>query len=119
MSDEEANSGHRHNSHYEPNFVLPNHDVIHEDNWEEFRAKGFVPTGAPTDIAAEIVGIQNVYTGDAWDNEAVRPLRHKAGKGEYAYLGPEAAKRKQEVEAAYVKILRQLGVYGPDDPATN
>lgn len=103
----------------EPDFMLPNRDVIHEDNWEEYRARGFVPTTVPADFAKNIVGTENVYTGDAYDYEAGRPLQHKPGKGEDAYLSPDVAKRKRDVQEAYDKLLRELGYYGPGDPATN
>lgn len=115
MANQEPGSDGTPNSDYEPDFVMPNHDVIHEDNWEEYKARGFVPTLVPPSIAAGVVGIENVYTGDAYDYKAGRPLRHSPDAGQYAYLGPEGAKREKEVEAAQESILRSLGYYGSEE----
>jgi hypothetical protein len=66
-----------------PNFDLSRHDVIHEDNWLEYEAKGFRPVTTPFDYAQSVYGIEHVYTGDEYDYEAERPLRHKPGTGVY------------------------------------
>lgn len=121
MAEQKADADDTSSTSYEPNFVMPNHNVIREDNWEEYKAKGFVPVVAGPELAAGIVGIENVYTGDPYDYEAGRPLRHNpapSGAGR-VYLSPEGAKHKQEVVAAQREIMRKLGLYGPDDPATN
>jgi hypothetical protein len=74
-----------------PDFDLPHRDAIHEDNWAEFEAKGFgVATGwSLTDLAAaeRWFGIEHVYTGDAFDRDQNRPLRHKPGMA--IYVDPE------------------------------
>jgi hypothetical protein len=69
---------------YEPDFVLPRHDVVHEDNWSEYEARGFVPVAAALDDAQECFSTEHIYTGHAFDYEAGRPLRHKPGVGVYA-----------------------------------
>jgi hypothetical protein len=81
---------------YEPNFVLSHRDAVREDNWEGFAARGFklYLTADPTDMSdqefryylasAEAThGAANVYTGDCYDPDAGRPLRHKQGRSIY------------------------------------
>lgn len=80
---------------YNPNFVLPKRDVITEENWPEFAARGFEATHpsydpehpAALDGARALFGIEHVYTGDAYDEEQGRPRRDLPGKG--IYVSPE------------------------------
>jgi hypothetical protein len=67
----------------EPNFTLPRHGVIREDNWAEYEAQGFRPVPEDEKSAGNYYGVANVYTGDAYDWDAERPLRHKPGVGVY------------------------------------
>jgi hypothetical protein len=85
---------------YEPDFVLSHRDVIHEGNWPDYEAQGFfrgfsldhIDSLAHDDIligilnlAKDLYGTENVYTGDAWSNEDGRPLHHKPGVGIYVH----------------------------------
>jgi hypothetical protein len=81
MTDHHESSG-DHPS-YEPDFVLPRQGVIREDNWPEFAAQGFRPVTPNTDYARRVFGVEHVYTGDAFDYDEQRPLRHKPGIGVY------------------------------------
>lgn len=76
---------------HEPDFVLPHIEAIREDNWAEFEARGFgVAIGwrlADVAAAQRWFGIEHVYTGDAYDWEQGRPLRHKPGMS--IYVDPE------------------------------
>lgn len=73
------------------NFELPNHGAIREENWAEYEAQGFRPiTNVDSDrlplhlrVAQGHYGTAHVYTGDAYDHETGRPLRHKPGTGLY------------------------------------
>jgi hypothetical protein len=78
-------------SDYVPNFEL-HRDVIREDNWADYEAKGFTeffPYRCENDLsfARTVCGIEHVYTGDAYDYDAGRPLRHKPGRS--IYTDPE------------------------------
>lgn len=90
----EAGSG----PEYEPDFTLPKIDAITEENWPEYEARGFEPRSAHAldpekgkwsalELARDFYGIEHVYTGDAFDEQAGRPLRHKPGKS--VYVSPE------------------------------
>jgi hypothetical protein len=60
-------------------------NVIHEDNWFEYEVLGFFPILRGTrEEVEEYFGPHNVYTGDTWDREAGRPLRHKPGGSMYS-----------------------------------
>jgi hypothetical protein len=61
---------------YVPNFVMPRHGAIREDNWQEYVAKGFFPVPEPYDMACVFYGFQNVYTGQCYSATERRPLRH-------------------------------------------
>ncbi len=99
MANSEA-SGQGHE--YEPNFELTHHGAIREDNWAEYEAKGFQPV---EDLGLRFVqgfyGVEHVYTGDAYDEKAARPLRHKPGTGIYVSpeglaVGAEAVRKSRE-----------------------
>lgn len=72
-------------TNYEPNFSMPERDSddeaerrrVREDNWPEYCAKGFVPVPETLGDAMFCYGVENVYTGDPFDFDANRPLRHK------------------------------------------
>ncbi|HET7060199.1 MAG TPA: hypothetical protein VFH99_02690 [Candidatus Saccharimonadales bacterium] len=83
----------------DPNFVRVRRDIITEDNWPEYAAKGFVFLENQEDRAdathlsridsvENFFGSKNVYTGHAFDLDEERPLAHKPGLGIYA--GPDA-----------------------------
>ncbi len=110
---------------HEPNFELPRHGVIREDNWAEYQARGFEAVdhaAEPTStielrFSQTIYGVEHVYTGDAWDEAEGRPLRLKPGVGIYA--DPEGLAIGEERSRERDEWMRQHG-YGPeDDPATN
>lgn len=88
--------GYRESAEHEPNFVLAHRDAVREDNWEGYEARGFrlYVTSDPATIsertfrkfvasAEATFGAANVYTGDCFDHEAGRPLRHKPGRSIY------------------------------------
>jgi hypothetical protein len=75
------------NNDYVPDFEL-HRDVVSEGNWLEYEAKGFsefMPYTNEDDLsfARNVCGIEHVYTGDAYDDDAGRPLRHKPGRSIY------------------------------------
>jgi hypothetical protein len=87
---------------YEPDFVLPHIGAIREDNWAEYEAKGFgIAIGYDLAAAQRQFGIEHVYTGDAYDWQQGRALRHKPGMT--IYVDPEglaisAEKKRQHEE---------------------
>jgi hypothetical protein len=100
----------------DPNFVLPRFNAIHEGNWAEYEAQGFVPF-EPIDrpdppVSDELASTQdfygkaNVYTGDAWDVQAGRPLRHKPGATVYVRI-EAGEERTAEVAAEMRRIYRE------------
>jgi hypothetical protein len=114
---------------YTPDFELSHRGVIHEDNWAEYEARGFEHlrdsldfAHSPHDLnfAQTFYGVENVYTGDSYDDDAKRPLRHKPGVG--IYVSPEGIKYREAQRAEHARWMRQHG-YGDDpasdDPATN
>src|SRR5215218_7232652 len=98
---EQADSG------YEPDFVLPRHGAIREDNWEDYRARGLQPAHGPFEATQAIAGVEHVYTGDAYDYEAGRPLRHKPGIG--VYVDPEGIEQMARGLAKHKQWLRDHG----------
>jgi hypothetical protein len=77
---------------YQPDFELPNRDVVREDNWETYSAKGFVYVPEGVNLAQSMFGVPNVLTGDEYDFDAERPLRHKPRSGIGVYVSPEGIK---------------------------
>lgn len=63
----------------------PEEHIIREDNWFDYQARGFfrLRSGTREELEAWL-GVENVYPGDAWDEEAGRPLRHKPGTSYYS-----------------------------------
>jgi hypothetical protein len=60
-------------------------DLIREENWDEYKTRGFGPIRVDSlEEAQALFGTEGVYTGDAWDEEAQQPLRDNPGKGFYA-----------------------------------
>lgn len=104
-----------------PNFVLPRYDAITEENWSEHQAQGFVPVVESLKFAQAYYGTENVYTGNKWDADAGKPLRHKPGKT--VYVSPAGLKRAAEDPVA--RHIRWMATghddYPPpdDDPATS
>jgi hypothetical protein len=102
---------------YEPNWTLPLHDAIREDNWAQYCGAVVVLWESLPDerasrwLASEQLryGAGNVYTGDAYDYEEDRPLRHKPGKGIYVSEAGLAysAYRKQAFEAYEARRARR------------
>jgi hypothetical protein len=82
-----------------PDFDLLHYDVIHEDNWAEYQAKGYEPIGdfypKRLDMMRNVFGAHNLYTGDAWDYDEGRPLRHKPGSS--IYTSPEGIRHSAEM----------------------
>jgi hypothetical protein len=74
-------------SDYRPDFELPRHGTIREDNWLEYEALGFRPVPEPLGWAQSWYGVEHVYTGDTYDYREGRPLRHMSGQG--VYVDPE------------------------------
>jgi hypothetical protein len=78
-----------------PNFVFGGNRVISEANWVEYEARGVrnVVEAIPEDDDAALrdelarkgkdYGATNLLLGDAFDQEAGRPLQHKPGVGLY------------------------------------
>ncbi len=101
-------SGERPTPDSKPNFTLPNHGVISEENWPEFQAQGFwfwrnqgdaSAKGATQelDVAQSRFGSENVVTGASFDEREGRPLEHKPGRAIYVGPGaPEAARMAGE-----------------------
>jgi hypothetical protein len=94
-----------------PNFELPFHGVIREDNWAEYEARGFRPVyntlGEPVSFsfAQGTYGIEHIYTGHPYDDEAQRPLRHKGGVG--LYTDPEGLEVAAENRRKWAEFHRQ------------
>lgn len=104
---------------YTPDFELPKHDVIHEDNWPQYQARGFVEVSElGLDLAQSLYGAENVYTGDSYDYSATRPLRHKPGIG--VYVSPDGLKRREAVRAEWERLRDERSrQHQGDDPETN
>lgn len=101
-----------------PDWELPKHDAITEANWAEYEAQGFVPVPERLSGAQNHYGAENVYTGDEWDADAGRPLRHKPGKT--VYVNPAGLKHGEEMTARIIRSMREPGYSPPsDDPATS
>lgn len=83
---------------HEPNFTMPNRDIIREDNWEEYADQGFIARWGVWATDRELLsalmaaesrhGAQNVFTGEAFDLDEGRPLRNQPGKS--VYIHPDA-----------------------------
>jgi hypothetical protein len=107
---------------YEPDFVLPNRDAVNEANWSEYQAKGFavVSASVPDEVDVERYltlvqgeyGVANVYTGEAFDRESGRPLRHKPGIG--IYVSPEGIAHRDAGRAE-----TDDSHMSPDEPASS
>jgi hypothetical protein len=96
-----------------PNFELPLRGAIREDNWAEYEARGFQPVRNTSGSALELdyaqshYGVEHVYTGDSYDDEAARPLQHKPGTG--LYVDPEGLKIGEINSAKHQKWLDAHG----------
>jgi len=107
MADSETNTGNQ--SKYTPDFDILRRDVVHEENWPEYEAQGFISLGdlheRRLDMMRNVFGTEHVYTGDAWDEEELRPLRHKPGRSIYVSLeGRKLAaekSREEEIKAGH------------------
>ncbi len=89
-----------------PNFELPRHGAIHEDNWVEYEAMGFTPiVGGDMDFAQTVYGPEHVYSGDKFSWVEGRPLRHKPGTS--IYVSPEGIKLARERKRESEEWLRQ------------
>jgi hypothetical protein len=104
MPDEQASSN---QTDHEPDFELARRNAIRENNWPEYEARGFQPVpgdGAdPTvlDLQQSYYGVENVYTGHAYDADAGRPLQHKPGVG--IYVDPEGLAIAEEKERKWTE----------------
>lgn len=112
----QSNSGEDANVGYSPDFELSHRDVIHEDNWREWEAKGFFVTMvAESDaalaeelaLAQDVYGVEHVYTGDCWSYEVGQPLRHKPGTG--IYVHPDGLENVAKWRAKHFPDEHQLG----------
>lgn len=112
---------HKENTADEPgqalDFELPRHGVIREDNWAEYKARGFQPlwntdqtSPNSDDFAQSLYGIAHVFTGDAYDDEAGKPLRHKPGIG--IYVNPDGLRFYAEQERKEEERRRQRDAGG-------
>ncbi|HEV7944018.1 MAG TPA: hypothetical protein VGP17_14610 [Solirubrobacteraceae bacterium] len=105
---------------YEPNFELPHHGVIREDNWPEYEAKGFniiensLGSTSELNAAQAVFGVEHVYTGDAWDEGEGRPLHHKPGTG--IYTNAEGRAVGAETVRKWQNWYREQGYDFVDDP---
>jgi len=91
--------------------VKYHHDVIHDDNWSEYAAQGFVPvTDLPLDYPTmDLLGIMNFYDGDTWDEGAGRPARRqKAPYGGGVYTTPEGVAHRARAERLHRQYRRRL-----------
>ena len=92
----------------EQEFILPNLEAVHEDNWQELAAQGVTVLEScisDNDLPVYLQfcqatwGTPNVLTGDAFDEDAQRPLRLRPGHG--LYVRPEGwqyyRERKQRI----------------------
>jgi hypothetical protein len=80
-------------------FILPARDVVHPENWDDWKAKGFrwyknvpLPEGETTLTASgepslpyieTMAGKDKVVTGDPFDSETGRPMRQEGALGIY------------------------------------
>ncbi len=119
MAGSETNTGSQSDS--TPNFEMPHHDAIHEDNWPEYEARGFEPIPDVSMSSLQgmrnIYGAHNVYTGDAYDGDAGRPLRHKPGGG--LYTSPEGLKHAAEMRRKHAESERRHRDQSGSGPAAS
>jgi hypothetical protein len=92
---------------YTPDFELPRHGAIREDNWAQFQARGFRPVIGGLGFAQVIYGVEHVYTGDPYDYMEERPLHHRPGIGVYA--DPDGLTRGEEWMRKHHEWLRERG----------
>jgi hypothetical protein len=82
-------------------FILPRRDVVHPENWEEWKERGFewrrnapLKPGETTFTAASdfslralerlpLIGTENIVTGDPFDSKAGRPVQRPGELGIY------------------------------------
>ena len=102
---------------YTPDFELPRQGAIREDNWAKYEARGFRTVPEPFDGAQMFYGIPNVYSGDAYDHEAGRPLRHKPGTS--VYVSPEGFEYRAELMRRFNEALGRHQESSGKDPAAS
>jgi hypothetical protein len=101
-------------SDHDSDFVLPHHGAIREDNWVEYEAKGFgIALGYDLAAAQDQFGIEHVYTGDEYDWEQGRPLRHKPGVT--IYVDPEGLAISAQKKREHEEQVRRWGLAHDDD----
>jgi hypothetical protein len=103
-------------TNHSPDFELPRHDAIHEDNWAEYQAQGFLPVPEDLKSTQNICGIENVFTGDSYDYDTGRPLRHKPGST--VYVSPAGLKRREAWFIEHRELLRSVAQDSPDGGPT-
>lgn len=97
-------------SNHAPDFELPRHGAIREHNWSEYQASGFQPvfnsdgSTLSLNFAQALYGVEHIYTGDPYDDDAQRPLQYKPGTG--IYTDPEGLKLIAEKEQAWEERRR-------------
>jgi hypothetical protein len=93
-----------------PDYWAEHRKVIHEDNWPDYQARGFVPIPpsleeCDDDLVFLLYGLNGVYSGDGWDVEAGRPSKDKP---ESFYTNPDGL---EYYEAAKSDLRKHL--YSP------
>jgi hypothetical protein len=110
-------------SESEPNFSLAHRDAVREDSWAEYEAAGIKVEKRVVsdsnfddeyDRAQTYYGVENVYSGDAFDEKEGRPLRHKPGRG--IYVLPEGYERFDR-HRAEMKAFREAHASSETGPA--
>ena len=107
-----------------PNFELPRHGAIREDNWADYQTQGFVPVHNVEDskdvfflrVEQNAFGVENTYTGDAYDYDEQRPLRHKPGFG--IYTNPAGLQHNKHQRTKWQTFHRKAS-QSSDDPAAS
>jgi hypothetical protein len=115
MTDHEEHAGD--STGYVPDFERPNLGAIREDNWAEYEVQGFRPIAEDLSSAQLLYGTENVFTGDAYDYDARRPLRHKPGT--YVYVSPEGFKLAAEKHRKWAEADRQRQTQSGEGPAAS
>lgn len=119
MADNETNTDEQ--AEHTPDFEMPHYDAVHEDNWAEYQAKGFEPVSGVEiehlDAMRNIYGRHNLYTGDAYDDEAGRPLRHKPGAS--IYVSPEGLRHADEMRREHREYQHRLQEESDGGPAAS
>ena len=108
----ESNAAPADEPEHTPDFELPRHGAITEDNWPEYQARGFVWLWNGDDstlsvrFAQSCYSAAHVYIGDAYDDDEQRPLRHQPGVGFYS--DPDGLKFRAEQQRKQDEFWRDI-----------